>query len=308
MQPDRQQQLNELWLESLLTAAYQPDDRAEDRVADVMRALDKPVKAQAVRGRWYSLRNISALAIAASLLLLVTLVFDNSQQRAYATVARSAQAVPQTRHYRMQMIAHRPAVGRREMNADLYIDPTNQFVMKHPAMLGFGTVWIGGDAQHRWIAPPRGPVIVGGEEIVGRWLSGQDLVSPYLHLNTILERMGQEYSLTMLEDVALNGLGDRPVLSQHVRGDIRQLRGWMPSTIELWADIESGVAQKVILSWPPHPNRPGPVRWTIELIDTPSNLPNDWFEISGHAAGRPIVRARTNSDLEQNVNQDSTAQ
>lgn len=300
MQPERKQQLDELWLESLLTAAYQSDDRAEDRIAVVMRRLDSPRKTTAVRGHWFSLRNLSALAIAASLLVLATFVFDNSQQRAYATVARSAKATPQTRLYRMQMIIQRPAAGRREMTADLYVDPNNRFVLKHPGMLGFGTAWIGGDAQQRWIAPPRGPVIVGGEEIVGRWLSGQDLVSPYLQLNTILERMGSDYALTMLTDVTLDGPNNRQIRSKHVRGDIRQLRGWMPTTIELWADADSGVAHKVILHWPPHPNRPGPVRWTIDLIDTPTDLPVDWFEIAGHAAGRPIVKARTHNDLEQN--------
>jgi hypothetical protein len=43
------------------------------------------------------------------------------------------------------------------------------------------------------------------------------------------------------------------------------------------------------------------MRWTIELIGTPSGLPNNWFEIDGHASGRPIVRARTDTDVEQNV-------
>ncbi len=168
-------------------------------------------------------------------------------------------------------------------------------------MFGFGTAWIGGDAQQRWIAPPRGPVIVGGEEIVGRWLSGQDIVSPYLHLSTILERMGSGYALTMLPKATLDGPNGKSIECTHVRGDIRQQRAWLPRMIELWADVDTGMAQKVIIHWPPSPNRRGPIRWTIELIDTPTSLPNDWFDIAGHAPGRPIVRAKTDRDVEQNV-------
>ena len=233
---------------------------------------------------------------------------DNSQQRAYATVARSAKATPKTRLYRMHMIVQRPAVGRRELTAELYIDPSNRFVLKHPGMFGFGTAWIGGDAEQRWIAPPRGPVIVGGEEIVGRWLIGQDIDSPYLHLSTLLQRMSQGYALTMLSNVSLDGPNGSKVECTHVRGDVRQVRPWLPSTIELWADIDTGVAQKVVLHWSPMPNRRGPVRWTIDLVDTPGDLPKDWFEIGGHAAGRPIVRARSDNDLDQNFNSDSSSQ
>ncbi len=306
MQPHRQQQLDEQWLDSLLTAAYQADDGRE-RVAKVMRQLDQPSKPVRVRAHWASLQNLSALAIAASLLVLATFVMDNSQQRAYATVARSAKATPQIRHYRVHMLAQRPAVGLREFTADLYIDPTNRFVMKHPGMLGFGTAWVGGDASQRWIAPPRGPVIVGGEELMGRWLTGQDIFSPLLHLSSMLERMRDDYALTMLSDVALDGPHGTKVLCTHVRGDVQRMRGSLPRTIELWADVESGIAQKVILHWPPSPNitRRSPVRWTIELVDTPTDLPGNWFEIDGHAAGRPIVRARNDQDLEQNLSREA---
>ena len=307
MQPERRQQLDQQWLDSLLTSAYQADERQPERIAAVMQQLDRPVVAQRARAPWYSLQNLSALAIAASLLVLATFVMDNSQQRAYATVARSAKAAPKTRLYRMHMLVQRPAIGQRELTADLYVDPSNRFVLKHPGMFGFGTAWIGGDAEQRWIAPPRGPVIVGGEEIVGRWLMGQDIDSPYLHLSTLLQRMSKGYALTMLGNVALEGPNRANVECTHVRGDIRQARPWLPSTIELWADVDSGVAQKVVLHWPPMPNRRGPVRWTIDLIDTPGDLPNDWFDIAGHAAGRPIVRARTDNDLEQNFNSDSSS-
>lgn len=306
MQPERQRQLDEQWLDSLLTSAYRADERSQDRIVAVMQQLDFPVIAQPTRAPWISLQNLSALAIAASLLVLATFVMDNSQQRAYATVARSAKAAPTTRLYRMQMIVQRPAVGKRELTADLYIDPTNRFVLKHPGMLGFGTAWIGGDAEQRWIAPPRGPVIVGGEDIMGRWLSGQDIVSPYLQLSTILQRMGNGYALTMFGNVALEGPNRTSIECTHVRGDIRQARPWLPRTIELWADAETGIAQKVILHWPPLPNRRGPIRWTIDLMDTPDNLPKDWFEIAGHAAGRPIMRARTDHDLEQNFNSETS--
>ena len=300
MQPHRQQELDNQWLESLLVQAYQPDTRSEDRIASVMQNLDQPMIEQHARAPWYSLRNLSALAIAASLLVLATFVMDNSQQRAYATVARSAQAAPLVRHYRMQMLFQRPALGRRELLADLYIDPSNRFVLKHPGMMGFGTAWIGGDAQQRWIAPPRGPVIVGGEELVGRWLSNQDIASPALHLSSLLERMHDEYALTMLESVKLDGPSSQPIECTHVRGDILRPRAGLARTIELWADAESGVAQKIILRWPPFPNRRGPITWTIDRVETPTDLPDNWFEIAGHAPGRPIVRARTDQDIEQN--------
>ncbi len=125
---------------------------------------------------------------------------------------------------------------------------------------------------------------MGGEEIVGRWLKNQELPSPYLHLSTILERMGQQYALTMFSNVALAGPKGQTVECTHVRGDIRQVRIGLPRTIELWADTQTGVAQKLILHWPPVPGRRAPARWTIELVDLPNDLPSNWFEIDGHAA------------------------
>ena len=303
MQPHRQQELDNQWLESLLVQAYQPDTRSEDRIASVMQNLDQPMIEQVeqhARAPWYSLRNLSALAIAASLLVLATFVMDNSQQRAYATVARSAQAAPLVRHYRMQMLFQRPALGRRELLADLYIDPTNRFVLKHPGMMGFGTAWIGGDAQQRWIAPPRGPVIVGGEELVGRWLSNQDIASPALHLSSLLERMHDEYALTMLESVKLDGPNNQPIECTHVRGDILRPRAGLARTIELWQMPRAVWRKRLFCAGRPSPIVAGQLLGrSIESIHPQICLITGSKSL-GHAPGRPIVRARTDQDIEQN--------
>lgn len=314
MQPERKQQLDDQWLDALLTQAYQPDKHADARIAAVMHRLEQPLEDAAIdtagqlktvvkstsvstRSHWYSLRNLTALAIAASLLLLATMLFDNTQQRAYAAVVRSSRPSPQIRHYALTMINRRPGMSDRTVEADLYFDPEHRFVMKSPAMFGFGTLWVGGDTQQRWVAPPRGPVYVGGEESVGRWLTVNDIASPYLHLNTVLDRMANAYRLTMLPDETIVQADGTSVTCSHIRGDIRSLRPFLPRSIELWADVETGLAQRVIVDWPANRNRRGPVHWTIELRSTPDNLPSDWFDIAGHAAGRKIVRARTDRDL-----------
>ncbi len=149
MQPQRQQELDEQWLDALLTEAYKPDSRSRQRIAAVMQQLDSPPATTRARaGPGTVGRTCPPATIAASLLVLATFVLDNSQQRAYAAVTKSARPSPQVRLYRLHMISGRPGLGpglgRREMSADLYIDPANRFLLKHPGMLGFGT------ALDRW--------------------------------------------------------------------------------------------------------------------------------------------------------------
>ncbi len=216
MNPERQKQLDEAWLDSMLQSAYRVDSAAEEaRIAGVMERLDEPQRRESrhsesrhseslrarptwgpTRSPWFSARHLSALAIAASLLILAVFVVDTSDRRAYAAIARSAQAVSKLRHYKVQMTFQRAQLGERELAANLYIDPSNRYVIEHPGFFGRGTTWLGGDGSQRWLVPPRGPAFVGRPQLLDRWLTSQDSTSPYLHLSTILESMSKAYQLS----------------------------------------------------------------------------------------------------------------
>ena len=300
----RKAELDEAWLESLLVQLGRGTQlRDRSRVADGIQALsasDRVGPVTARRSR-FNLANGSSLAIAASLALLaIYLVTNTHDNRAQAAVARCQQATPALRQYRLQVVNQRAWIGRRQIEAQLYIDDKNRFVLEHPGWLALGKTWIGGDAQQRWIVPPRGPVVLGGEELVGGWLARKDIASPYLHMTTLLQRMTRHYSLERLEDENIESATSslQRVRCARVHAQARQPRPNLPATIDLWADAESGIAQRVVLQWQRDRSGTGPLRWTLDLLDTPT-LPEDWFEYSGHApADRPILRARSTDDLE----------
>ena len=148
------------------------------------------------------------------------------------------------------MVHQRPVWGKREVNSDMYLNDKNQFVVRHPGWSRFGDVWIGGDSNSRWIAPRFGPAFVGGEEIVGNWLTRKDIPSPYLHVSTILQRMSRAYRLTMLSDEELPQVDSpsKSTLCQHIVGELRKPNGTLPAKIELWASVETGMAHRLELT------------------------------------------------------------
>ncbi len=304
LNPNQQTELDDALLDSLLRAMYVGDPRQEQRIAKMLTRLDANASAAThslseSRRTWN--RRIS-VALAASILLaaVYSLTYLTASNPAYAAVRRSLEVAPSTRAYRIRMVHQRPIWGKREVTADLYLNDRDQFVVRHPGWSRLGDVWIGGDTKSRWIAPRFGPAFVGGEEVVGNWLIRKDIPSPYLHVSTILERMSRAYRLKMLSNESLSPL-DAPgesTMCQHVVGELRRTNSSLPAKIELWANVDSGMAHRLELTWQRAATERGPLQWTIDLVGSPE-LPTNWFELAGHiAADRKIIPIKSTAELD----------
>jgi hypothetical protein len=303
--PESQAPLNDALLESLLQIAYKGDCNEEQRVGRVLSVInselsvEKPITdtmARPWRNRWV------AFALAASVLVVLGLSihYFPTNNAAYAAVIRSMGATPKTRTYRIHMVHQRPIWGNREVVADLYLNDHDQFVVRHPGWSRFGELWIGGDSTSRWIAPRIGPAFVGGEEVVGGWLAKKDIPSPYLHVTTILKRMSRAYRLTLNENQVFPGIewALESTVCQHIVGELEQSNNMLPTKIELWAKHDSGIAQRLDLTWSRAASDRGPIRWTIDLVNT-DELPNSWFSLEGHiTTNRRIVTIQSLSELD----------
>jgi hypothetical protein len=304
--PEQQAELDDALLDSLLRQAYIGDPQEDQRIAQILaqlkvNALEQQRQSRSSSSRWLT------VALAASVLLIAgfSITYLSTNNAAYAAVIRSLEVPPSTRAYRIRMVHQRPVWGKREVTSDLYLNDKDQFVVRHPGWSRFGDVWIGGDSSRRWIAPRFGPAFVGGEEIVGNWLTRKDLPSPYLHVSTILDRMRRAYRLTMLTDEQLPQLDSsgKPVLCQHIVGVLRRPNGSLPARMELWVNVDTGMAQRIELTWHREQSERGPVQWSIDLVAAPV-LPGNWFDLEGHVTkGRKIVSLKSAAELDAAENE-----
>ncbi len=304
LKPEQQAELDEALLDSLLRQTYVGDPGEAQRIERLLikiEAVDAALGGSPM-GQRRSMRRWGSVALAASALLVVlySLTYLTTDSAAYAAVLRSLESTPSTRAYRIRMVHQRPIWGQREVTSDLYLNDRDQFVVRHPGWSRFGDVWIGGDTKNRWIAPRFGPAFVGGEEIVGSWLMRKDIPSPYLHVSTILERMSRTYHLKMLDNESLpqQGSPDKSVLCQHVVGELRRSNFALPVRIELWANVDTGMAHRLELTWRRAESERGPVRWSIDFVGSP-DLPKDWFTLEGHISkDRKVIPIKSTAELD----------
>jgi len=293
-------------LESLLRHAMrrEPEVR-EARIQGVLQRLDEQIAVRTednrpstvqVRKKPSRVWRWLSLAAAASLLLAVGLWWlADPSPRAFALVQQSLQwaAEARARQYSVTAVVHLPVVGRTEITAELYVDRAQRFALRRPAIPLLGEVWIGGNEREKWIVPPRGPILVGDAQMLQNWMADKnDLPTPYLHLTTVLHLMSQGYDLEMLPDtyLALPDQPDQIVRCHRVRGVLRDATWGPPSTIDLWADRDTGIVRRLILDWQLQPGQFGRSKVSIELVGR-KELPRDWFEHSAHhREGRPVLR------------------
>lgn len=309
LNPEQQAELDGLTLESLLRQAYVGDPQEAQRIARVLTRLEAEAvistepeaESQRTSRRWIS------VALAASVLLMAAyaLTYVTTSDAAYAAVMRSLKVAPSTRAYRIKMVHQRPIWGKREVISDLYLNDHDQFIVRHPGLSRFGDVWIGGNATNRWIVPRFGPAYVGGEEIVGNWLMRKDIPSPYLHVSTILERMSRAYNLKLLSNESLPNVAspDKSTSCQHVVGELRKPNVALPAKIELWTNVDTGMAHRLELTWQRPASERGPIHWSIDLVGSPE-LPSNWFELNGHVSkDRTIVPIKSTAELDAAENE-----
>jgi hypothetical protein len=295
-------------LDALLRQALRSEPAArEQRIQGVLQRLEEepPTPTKGARENGVRIRGIPrpaprwiSLAVAASLVLALGIWWQvtSPSQQAYATLQQTLQRAAETgaRQYGVTAVVQRPLVGKREIEADLYVDGADRFLLRHPSILLPGEMWIGGNERENWLVPTRGPVLVGDDKMLQQWLADeQELSTPFLHVTTILQRMSRDYDLEMLPDEAVTA-SDRSgatVRCRRVRGVLRDTMRPLPRTIELWSDHDTGIARRLILDWELRPEQVGRSRVAFELVGS-KQLPPDWFEHAAHhGEGRPVLRA-----------------
>lgn len=315
-EPDDKEKIHDAMLEALLQQALRPSDRDQVAVRSLIAKIDSlevedtainestsPSMANTTIANTttrHSRRWFIWLSTAAALVIGVLMLNSSStSQSAQASLQKVLQAKSRYRTYTIDMTHQLPIWGQREVSATLYLDDRDQFVFEHPGWKSLGKVWIGGDGDQRWIVPPRGPALAGREAVVARWLDRKDLPSPFLHLNTILNRMSRTYDLSQLPNVV------SPCEPKHLKVDCIHLVGKsnrkdsrLPESIEVWADAETGIAHQVQLNWHRESSERGPVAWTIKLTSY-DDLPENWFNVESHLRiARPVIKLQTANDLD----------
>ncbi len=302
-----EEELTERLVTSLLEGAF--SDTADSEallVHRAMRAIDAPEGAkesvERVSPEPRSGRRWTTWFAAASVLLglfLFSQIWVPSGA-AWAVVEQSLASAAEevVRHYRLRVVRGDSATGEGEANSrtiesEVYVQGADRFVLLREAMFGRGQLAIGRDRELTWVAPPRGPVRVGAEVGLGRWLRTEgELESPLLQVSGILHRLRRGYRLEMVGEEELPLAGDRSGkrMCRHVRGIARPWLGRsLPATIELWADLDSGLVMKVEANWNSSGGAGAIRRYELQLVGMPSKLGSDWFHYSTHAPNRRAI-------------------
>ena len=241
---------------------------------------------------WFARRTWIGIATAAAVMIAVALPFIAEGQSAMATIRLSLEQASKdvARHYSLESTFQRKGGQTYERYSDLFVKGNDRFAIRKAGLLG-REWWLGGDGDQTWALPPIGPIVEGDHPELSRWLKRKpDLSTPYLHVSSILERMGNGYKLTKHGEATLIDAGGREIRCRHIVGrlrravDVRDVNDRIPDRIELWASLESGVAQKVVATWDLDPGAAGRVSMTVELLDHPE-LSDDWFQPEGHYEG-----------------------
>lgn len=298
---DQREEADQQLLETLLSRALRDDSKGDQqRIERLLQAIEAEAAERNVERPSHQspsrLMRWGIFALAASLLIGVALWWQafNPTRQAYAAVQRSLQLAEASgiRYYQLRTIVRRWGVGEREILSDLYVDGADRFVLRQPGPLGLADYWIGSDAKESWVAPPRGPVFIGKPEIAQQWLRRQeDVDMPYLHITSILRRLSDGYDLTKLPDEEIADPDQPQTLyrCRHIRGVLRPTKARIdPEIVDLWTDIETGVARQIKLDWQRTPRQFGIMTMQIDLLPQP-NLPADWFTPAAHHQGRPAL-------------------
>ncbi len=248
-----------------------------------------------------SIPAISAfLAVASIFIVLFVLNQGTDPMRAASAVIDRSLLVANDdaiRQYRLTVNRRNPLVGSQTVVSDLYVQGNDRFALCRHSPLGAADFWLGKDGELAWVAPPIGPVLVGGQRNLANWLDSiHDLDTPYLQVTSLLERMKHAYNLTLLEN---EELPIAPGKSQsancrHIRGALRDRSGNrsgmrnLPDSLELWAETTKGMAIRITATWNEQSSPFGPKEISLELADV---LPKDdaWFRHESRTPNRLVL-------------------
>ncbi len=290
-------------IDALLHSAY-VDEQSTVRaqVEQVMQqieseqpAVTKPtaIEIPTRRRRW---NRWVSLAMAASIVVALVIVFQmyGPSPTALAAIERSLIAAGQdiARRY-LITVSYRDSDNKTlSIRNDLYVLGNNRFALRHPALIPGTDLWLGKEGTEAWVVPSIGPVRTGDDLALSRWLSAhEDLPTPYLHITTVLDRMSRGYRLEELGQAQIVLANGTQVECRNVIGRLRLAANQkLPATIELWADVDTGVAQRIEANWNLAAGESGREKMTLEFTEQPK-LPADWFRAEGHyAPPRRVLR------------------
>ena len=324
-QSDSESQLRENMIEALLESAYQTDSQREqqciesvlrrieseaidsqddvaqphDESADDLSSAPPTVSSKDQRQRRWN-RWIS-WSLAASVLIVIGLAiqFVGESGNAIAAVERSLAAAKElvARHYRITVTKGNDSNNTRDVTSDLYVQGTGRFALRYPALIPNRDVWLGSDGTESWFLPSIGPVRVGDQTGLGKWLAKREQLStPILYIETILTRLKRGYDLRQESDETLTLDDGKTVICEHIIGDLKLKESTTaPDKIELWCNKQTGVAIRLdgIYSQPAHAWSRS--KTSIVFVDSP-DLSDEWFTPAGHHRG---VRRTLRFDSEE---------
>ena len=282
---DRESRLMESLLER---AANPPVERDAARIDKLMSAIQAEPDAHAVAPRKVttgSKRFLRWLPLPVAAGILVAVLFltqpGGSENAAMAALDRTiaAEEKPNAREYTVTIT--RDASGSTRTSEHQLFVRRRDFAISRKRLIGTGKVWMGGRGDQRWIVPGFGPVLVGGKDLLNKAVpKTQVLQTPFMSVSRILERTKRFYELTMQSDVQLKQ-AERTINCQYIVGTrIQSPRFVIPEQVEIWANPETGFAQRVRLVW----DKNDKSRWleaTADLVGTPT-LPDDFFDHTAH--------------------------
>lgn len=294
---------DQFWLHALLAHVLNPTANIAHReslIQHVMRSISvegqvsmapasDAAKSQASRR--------SRLAMAASLaaLIIVGVILLSPQagpKTAMAAVEQSLKAAAQDvdRRYHIQMTTANDVSLPPIM---LTVRGSNQFVWEQP--MPRGTLQAGSNGKEFWVVPAVGPVMIAAEgSRLERLLAERQDSTPILHLATALEWLRDRYDLELLpeEDISIES-SSQPVRCTHYRGSLRNHGELLqPETMEIWSDRNTGVVQRMRLTWPAL-MKSGVHQAELQIQQPPRDLPADWYEHSSHhTSQRRVVRPK----------------
>ncbi len=296
---ERRRAADGLWLNSLLQQTLRRDSVARERrvirvttaITDLARqvaATSVPVSSPARRRGWWAPVTAAAVCL---LTLAIWRPFGAPGLTAVAAVQASLQEAAQAsdRRYRVTLLLAEES-STREVAADLWVRGGTHYVWRQAGPLG--DFVIGSDGRHHWVTPSVGPVIVGTRRgLLEQAVLGEHAGTEFLQITSILARLAERYELQLLPEENLPAVdGSQTLRCTHVLGRRRPEAAETdglprpPETIELWTTRQSGIAQKLVLSWPKGVREPRLLGATFALLPLESPVEETWYSHEAHHA------------------------
>ncbi len=232
------------------------------------------------RAGWWMLPAVSATLL---LGLLAYLPEGNAGNQALAALEESLRADAATvgRHY---VVTMRPKTesgqSLTERQSDLFVNGED-FAIHVQRGQGDQGIWIGSYRGEQWLVPRAGPVMVGREPYLKqRLLQHAVAETPFLSISSVLERTKRHYNLKFEKAVDLVTPQGIQRYSLVTGGRKKKVSTFIPHTVKVWAEQETGFVKKIELVWEPD-DQAAWISATAEWVDSPE-LSEDFFQHQAH--------------------------